>query len=144
MIYGYARVSTEHQVLVRQVENILKEYPSAKIYAEKYTGTKIAGREELDKLVKVAKAGDTIVFDAVDRMSRNAEEGIALYETLMERGVELVFLKQHFADTATYKSAMQFSLEKQGETIIDMTIDFVNSLFKELRRQQIKSAFESA
>lgn len=38
-VYGYVRVSTEKQVITRQVENILKEYEHARIYSENFTGT---------------------------------------------------------------------------------------------------------
>ena len=43
-IYGYARVSTPTQRLDRQIKNIeeyCKDKKIEKIYAEKYTGTKI-------------------------------------------------------------------------------------------------------
>ena len=55
------------------------EYPTAHIVQEAYTGTSIF-RPEWLKLYRVLKAGDTVVFDSVSRMSRNAEEGFALYE----------------------------------------------------------------
>ena len=61
--------------------------------------------------MRIVKAGDVIVFDAVSRMSRNAEEGFALYEELYSRGVELVFLKEHHIDTATYRQELQKQLE---------------------------------
>ena len=40
MIYGYARVSTPKQSIDRQVRNILKDYPTAVIIRDEYTGTK--------------------------------------------------------------------------------------------------------
>ena len=46
------------------------------------------------KLLKTVKSSDTIVFDSVSRMSRNASEGFALYQDLLEKNVELVFLKE--------------------------------------------------
>lgn len=33
-------------------------------------------RPEWNKLVKVLKAGDTVVFDSVSRMNRSADEGV--------------------------------------------------------------------
>ena len=55
------------------------EYPTAHIVQEAYTGTSIL-RPEWSKLYRVLKDGDTVVFDSVSRMSRNAEEGFSLYE----------------------------------------------------------------
>ena len=80
-IYGYCRISTAKQSIERQIRNIKAEYPTAHIVQEAYTGTSIF-RPEWLKLYRVLKAGDTVVFDSVSRMSRNAEEGFALYEDL--------------------------------------------------------------
>ena len=79
-VYGYCRVSTKTQKLQRQIDNIKQYDTSAIIFDEKYTGTKLDGREEFIKLLKKVKAGDTIVFDSVSRMSRNADDGFNTYE----------------------------------------------------------------
>ena len=101
-IYGYCRISTAKQSIDRQIRNIKAEYPTAHIVQEAYTGTSIF-RPEWLKLYRVLKSGDTVVFDSVSRMSRNAEEGFALYEDLYHKGIRLVFLKEHHIDTETYK-----------------------------------------
>ena len=44
MIYGYCRISKAKQIIDRQIKNILKECPEARIIEEAYTGTKIEGR----------------------------------------------------------------------------------------------------
>lgn len=90
------------QIIDRQLRNIKAEYPSAYIVQEAYIGTSIF-RPEWLKLYRVLKAGDTVVFDSVSRMSRNAEEGFALYEDLYHKGIRLVFLREHHIDTETYK-----------------------------------------
>ena len=94
MIYGYCRISRKQQNIERQIRNIKGAYPEAVILQEAYTGTKVEGRKEFEKLLKTVKPGDTIVFDSVSRMSRNASEGFALYQDLLEKNVELVFLKE--------------------------------------------------
>ena len=81
-IYGYCRISTAKQSIDRQIRNIKAEYPTAHIVQEAYTGTSIF-RPEWLKLYRVLKAGDTMVFDSVSRMSRNAEKGFALYAPKM-------------------------------------------------------------
>ena len=68
--YGYCRVSTHSQRIERQESNILEKYPQAIIYKEAFTGTKLQGRKELDKILRRVVPGDTIVFDEVSRMSR--------------------------------------------------------------------------
>ena len=105
--YGYARISTPKQNIDRQVRNILVSHPQAHIVKEVYTGTKFQGRKELDKLLNKATVGDTIIFDSVSRMSRNAEEGFVMYEKLFNQGISLVFLKEPHINTDTYKKALQ-------------------------------------
>ncbi len=105
-IYGYCRISTAKQSIDRQIRNIKAEYPTAHIVQEAYTGTSIF-RPEWLKLYRVLKSGDMVVFDSVSRMSRNAEEGFALYEDLYHKGIRLVFLKEHHIDTETYKNPVR-------------------------------------
>ena len=88
-IYGYCRISTAKQSIDRQVRNIRAEYPTAHIVQEAYTGTSIL-RPEWSKLYRILKEGDTVVFDSVSRMSRNAEEGFSLYEDLYHKGIRLM------------------------------------------------------
>lgn len=74
--YEYLRllqeISTVKQSIDRQVRNIRAEYPTVHIVQEAYTGTSIL-RPEWGKLYRILKDGDTVVFDSVSRMSRNAE-----------------------------------------------------------------------
>lgn len=141
--YGYCRISTPKQNIDRQERNIKAEYPNAHISKEAYTGTKTEGRKELEKILKVVKAGDTIVFDSVSRMSRNAAEGIALYEELYNRGIELVFLKEPHINTATYKKALESNVAMTG-TNVDYILKGINQYLMALAKEQITIAFEQA
>lgn len=141
--YGYCRISTKQQNIERQVRNILSVYPDAEIKTEAYTGTKLYGRKELDKILKQVKSGDTIIFDSVSRMSRNAEEGFELYQNLFQKGVELVFLKEPHINTKTYKKALQGRIEPTG-TKVDLILDGINAYLMELAKEQIKIAFEQS
>ena len=138
--YGYARISKAKQSIERQIRNILKAYPNAVILQEAYTGT-TTNRKEWNKLYKTVKAGDTIVFDSVSRMSRNAEEGFAAYEELYSRGVDLVFLKEPHINTATYKAALQNNVKLTGGTV-DFILECVNKYLMALAKEQIKLAFD--
>lgn len=141
-IYGYARVSTMKQNIQRQISNIKQEYPDAVIIAEEYTGTKIS-RPAFDKMLKSLKAGDTVIFDEVSRMSRNAEEGFALYEKLYNMGVNLIFIKEPHINTATYKKALETNIGLTG-TNVDYILDGVNNFLMALAKEQIELAFKTA
>ena len=142
MIYGYARISRPQQSIERQVRNIRKDYPSALILQEAYTGTSM-DRPEWIKLYKKVKTGDVIVFDSVSRMSRSAEEGVEIYFELYEKGIQLVFLKEHYIDTAVYAENMQDKIELQG-TDEDEIFKGLNNYFRKLAARQIRIAFEQA
>lgn len=142
-IYGYARISTAKQSIERQVRNIKAYNENAVVLQEVFTGTKVQGRKELDKLLKIVKKGDTIIFDSVSRMSRDAEEGFKLYEELFNKGVNLVFLKERHIDTDTYKKALTNRLEMMGDAV-DEILKGVNSYLMILAKEQIKIAFGQA
>ena len=142
-VYGYCRISTNKQSIERQIRNIKASYPNAIIVEETYTGTKVAGREKWNNLVKKVKAGDTIIFDSVSRMSRNSEEGFELYEELYNKGVELVFLKEPHINTTTYKQALESNLGMTG-TNVDFILEGINKYLLSLAKEQIKLAFEQA
>ena len=141
-IYGYCRISTKQQSIDRQIRNIKAEYNNAVIITEVYTGTK-QDRPEWNKLYKKAKAGDTIVFDSVSRMSRNAEEGFHLYEELYNKGIELVFLKEPHISTSTYKKALENNVTLTG-TNVDYILEGVNKYLMALAKEQIRLAFEQS
>lgn len=141
-MYGYCRISQKKQSIDRQIRNIKAAYPSAMIITEAYTGTSI-DRKEWNKLFKSARSGDTIIFDSVSRMSRNADEGFTAYEQLFNRGVELVFLKEPHINTATFKTAMKKALPMTG-TSIDYILDGINKYLLALAKEQIIIAFAQA
>ena len=143
MEYGYARISTAKQNIERQIRNIEKSYPDAHMVKEVFTGTKIQSRKELDKLLKKVKEGDTIIFDSVSRMSRNAEEGFKLYEELYHKGIELVFLKEPHINTSTYKNALESKIQMTG-TNVDFILDGINKYLMSLAKEQIRLAFGQA
>lgn len=140
MIYGYTRISTKSQSIERQIRNIKDLYADAVIIEEVYTGTKIYGRKEFDKLLKKVKAGDIIVFDSVSRMSRNAEEGFKLYEELYNKGVELIFIKEQHINTTTYKQALANNIQMTNTTV-DFILEGINKYLLALAKEQIKLAF---
>lgn len=143
MVYGYCRISTATQNIERQVRNILKLDSNAVIYKEVFTGTKVQGRKEFNKLLKVAKADDTIIFDSVSRMSRNAEQGIDLYMELYSKGINLVFIKEPYINTDVYRQESKPKIQLQG-TDEDILFEAINRYSMRLAERQIKVAFDQA
>ena len=142
-VYGYCRISTTKQSIERQIRNIQAENSKTVIVQEVFTGTKITGRKEWEKLLKKVKAGDTIIFDSVSRMSRNADEGIEVYLKLMDQGLNLIFLKERYIDTDTYKNEIKDRIELTGADE-DEIFKGINNYFRKLAKRQIKIAFDQA
>lgn len=142
MTYGYCRISRAKQSIERQIRNIKAEYPEAVIIQEVFTRTRL-DRKEWPKLYKAVKAGDTIVFDSVSRMSGNADEGFTAYEELYNRGVKLVFLKEPHINTDTYKQALESNVKLTGGSV-DFILEGVNKYLMALAKEQIKLAFQQS
>lgn len=138
-VYGYCRISTRQQSIDRQARNIKNSYGNAVMIQEAFTGTKL-DRPEWNKLYHRLKSGDTVVFDSVSRMSRNADEGFSLYEELYNKGIELVFLKEPHINTSTYKKALENNVSMTG-TNVDFILEGVNKYLMALAKEQIRLAF---
>ena len=139
MQYGYCRISRPKQSIERQIRNIKAAYPEAVIVQEVYTRMRIE-RKEWSKLYKKVKAGDTIIFDSVSRMSGDAVDGFTAYEDLYERGVSLVFLKEPHINTGTYKKALESNVPLTGNSV-DLILTGINRYLLELAKEQIRLAF---
>ena len=104
MIYGYARVSTKGQERdgngLETQERLLKEHGAEVIFKDSFTGTK-KHRPELDKLLKVVKAGDTVVVVKLDRIARSTIQGCELMNELFAKGVAVNVLNMGMMDNST-------------------------------------------
>ena len=150
MIYAYCRVSTQHQKIARQITNITAIYPNATIIREFFTGT-TQNRPQWEKFIPQVKKDDTIVFDSVSRMSRNAEEGFKDYKMLYERGVHLIFLNEPLINTSVFDSTRNNLLNidiTTGNAAVDTffkgNIELINNFMMALAEEQIKTAFNQA
>lgn len=141
--FGYIRVSTKKQSLERQIQNVSRAYPDAKLYSDKYTGTK-SDRPAWQMLLKKVRKGDTIVFDSVSRMSRNSAEGWKTYKDLYDKGINLIFVKEPFVNTDQYRQAMAVSLPEVEDSALQPMMDGIQKTLMLLAERQFISAFDQA
>jgi len=141
-IYGYCRISTSRQNIERQVRNIKEKFPDALIVKETYSGRYLE-RPKFDKLLTELKKGDTVIFDSVSRMSRNAKEGSELYEKLFNENINLVFLKEVHINTEIYRKALQTKVPLTGMNV-DLILEGINKYLMVLAREQIQLAFDQS
>lgn len=146
-LYAYTRVSTQRQSTRRQIDNIVSAdngaYAGALFFNDKFTGSTL-DRPEWNRLYKRLEPGDTVVFDSVSRLSRDAESGAALYEELYQKGVNLIFLNEPHCNTDCYKQAAAASVLPTGNEIADVYIAATNRVLMLLAKRQIAIAFEQA
>lgn len=148
-IYGYARVSTPTQSLQRQLDNLRAFEPSIVILSEKYSG-RINERPKYKRLKRLVHPGDTIVFDEVSRMSRDAASGFEDYMAFFDQGISLVFLKERHIDTDVFRDASDRAVQLPAtgddatDTFLTTMTDALNQLLRDLARRQIEIAFEQS
>ena len=142
MNYGYARISTPKQRIDRQVRNLKADCSDIVIVLEEYTGT-TTDRPKWNRLEKLVKQGDSIRFDSVSRMARDADAGVKKYFELFDKGISLIFLKEHYIDTSVYAENLKDKIELQG-TDEDEIFKGLNNYFRKLAERQIRIAFEQA
>jgi DNA invertase Pin-like site-specific DNA recombinase len=108
MIYGYARVSTGEQNLDRQLA-ALEAQGCGQIYQEKASG-RDDDRPELQAMLAACEAGDTILVQSIDRLSRSTADLIATMDRLAEFGVGFRSIDEPFLDTTTAQGELLMTL----------------------------------
>jgi len=100
-IIGYARVSTTGQDLDAQLAVLAAAGVDAgRIFTDKLSGSARTERPGLAAMLDYARAGDTVVVTAVDRLGRSVAEVTRTIADLGERQIMLRTLREG-VDTAT-------------------------------------------
>lgn len=141
MIYGYTRVSTKGQARdgnsLEAQENALRDAGATRIFSDAFTGTK-SHRPQLDALLGVLEAGDTIVVTKLDRIARSASQGMELVQSLLDKGICVHVLNMGRMDNtptgrlirnvmlafAEFERDMIVERTQEGKSIAKMKDDF--------------------
>lgn len=143
MIYGYARVSTAGQAasgnsLADQQEQLTKA-GCQEIIVEQYTGS-TTHRPAFSQLLDKLQPDDTLVVTKLDRIARNAGEGINLINDLMKKGIKVHILNIGLLDNtptgklianimlafAQFERDMIIERTQAGKAIAKQKADFVD------------------
>lgn len=95
MKIGYIRVSTEEQNTARQEIALHVD----KVFIDKMSG-KNANRPALREMLDYVREGDTLIVESISRLARSTKDLLQIVETLNNKGVQFVSLKESI-DTAT-------------------------------------------
>ncbi|MFG2072917.1 recombinase family protein [Nonomuraea maritima] len=127
MLIGYARVSTDDQNPDHQIDALTRAGVAAEdIHTDKISGSK-SSRPQLDLVMKMLRAGDTLVVTRLDRLGRSMPHLVTLMEELRDRGVQLHVTEQGI-DTRTPEGRLMYHLvgafgQFQRELIVANTKD---------------------
>ena len=77
----------------------IRGIPPERIYSEKLSW-KDTKRPMLQLLMSTVERGDMVIVESISRFARNTRDLLGLVETLTQKGVEFVSLKEHI-DTTT-------------------------------------------
>ncbi|MEO5968380.1 MAG: recombinase family protein [Bdellovibrionia bacterium] len=98
MLIGYARISTQDQSLNLQTD-ALSQAGCQEIFQDVISGAK-SQRDGLDKLLKYARNGDTVVVWKLDRLGRSLKHLIELVQIFDEKKIGFKSLQENI-DTTT-------------------------------------------
>ena len=121
MIFGYRRVSTEEQVLDRQLES-LKKYNCDEIFMEKITGTK-ANRPELNKLKEKVREEDIVVIESLSRLGRSTKNLLELVEYFKGKKVKLISTKENIDTESATGQLLLTVLSAISQFERDLTVE---------------------
>lgn len=132
-VLGYARVSSEDQALgtsLQDQQDVMTRHAAslglkvARFFVESESGgrAKEERRAEMQSLLKVAKAGDLVLCDKVDRWSRDPEFTYRTMRELLERDVSVFFVGDN-VDPSTH----------DGDTNLNFRVLFAREEHKRIK-----------
>ncbi|MBQ8676942.1 MAG: recombinase family protein [Alphaproteobacteria bacterium] len=123
MIYGYVRVSTDHQTVKNQKHEISifcrKNQLKVDCWVDEViSSTQPIGRRKLGGLLRRLCKGDVLIASEISRLGRNLLEVMTILQQCLEKGCQIWTLKENYrlgADIQSKVLAFAFSLAGEIE-----------------------------
>lgn len=121
MLIGYARISTDDQILDAQLD-ALNGAGVGRIFADRISGSK-RERPELDRMLDQLRDGDVVMVTKYDRLARSLRDLLDIVQAIKDRGAGFRSLAEDI-DTTTpagrlvfhvFASIAQFERERISE-----------------------------
>lgn len=112
---GKQKFTRQEQAIARWSKENNTDIPERRIYRDDASG-KSFDRPAWRELESDVAEGDTIVFKDICRFTREYENGFDKYMTLLNKGVNLIFIDNPTVSTAYIKSMMEVA-DKQSNRI---------------------------
>lgn len=123
---GYKRVSSLTQNTERQLDGVMLDEE----FEDKVSG-KDANRPELQKMMKHARKGDTVIVHSIDRLARNLMDLKTIVSTLTDKGVTVEFVKEKL----TFTPEKQNPMNDLMLSMMGAFAEFERSLINERQRE---------
>ncbi|MBU4642782.1 recombinase family protein [Bacillus toyonensis] len=132
--FGYVRVSSKDQNEERQIENMkCLGIEVRDIFIDKQSGKNMK-RENYQMLKRLARTGDTIIFDSLTRLGRSMNDVLEEFRYYEQQQINLQFIKEPFINVnysgESTNDIIQQAVQKATLTIL--------SAFAEKERNDIK------
>ena len=134
---AYIRVSTKEQNTGRQHEDFTaKGIVLNKVFEEKLSG-KNTDRPQLQAMLAYLREGDTLYVESFSRFARSARDFLNIVNTLNEKGVSFVSLKENI-DTTTPNGKFMLTVfaglyELERDNILERQREGIDLALKEGR-----------
>ena len=137
MIYGYARCSTNEskQDINRQIKELKAAGADEVVFEYEHGDSKT--KKELQMLLALSKAGDTIITTEVSRLSRSTQQLCELIETIREKKLRLIIIGSIAID------CRKGMVDPMSEAFLQMAGVF-SQLELAMIRARVKSGMENA
>ena len=137
MIYGYARCSTNEskQDVNRQIKELKAAGADEVVFEYEHGDSKT--KKELNMLLQLARAGDTIITLEVSRLSRSTQQLCELIETIREKKLRLIIIGSIAID------CRKGMVDPMSEAFLQMAGVF-SQLELAMIRARVKSGMENA
>lgn len=134
MVYGYIRVSTDHQTVENQrfeIKRFCKEnnLQVDKWIAETISGIKSVNKRQLGKLLKGVKPGDIIICSEISRLGRSLFMIMSVLNRCMEIGAKVWTIKDNY---------------RLGDDITSKVLAFAFGISAEIERKLISQRTKEA
>jgi DNA invertase Pin-like site-specific DNA recombinase len=131
MLIGYARTSTTEQEagLIAQRRDLLAQ-GCEEVFEEQVSS--VQRREELEKVLRFIRKGDTLVITKLDRLARSVPDLVKITERLEEKGASLRILNMNL-DTNTPTGRLMLNL-------VGSIAQFEREIMLERQREGISKA----
>ena len=130
---GYKRVSS----LVQNTDRQLADLKLDRVFEDHASGKNTDQRPQLQELMQYVRCGDIVYVHSMDRLARNLQDLLNLTEYLLNKGVEIRFLKENL----TFESKDNANpMSKLLMMILGAVAEFERALILERQREGISIA----